>query len=211
MKTTPKPMPIFRCNQCSFIGKDEASLEEHSISTHKAKKPRNVEFTKKAGVDVTKVPETVEILDDEDNDVTAPTLKCSTCRFETSSQLSLNKHLWNAHKKRNMKCSECPFIAGHFVDFQNHIKKSHNHEECHNCGFAATERSAMDDHMAKCKFVRCNKCDHSAPDQSHLVIHLKNVHDIIRSVLILRLFNNFRMIITGCLMCSWTWVRMTMI
>ena len=148
----------------------------------------NVEVTKSPVAEVTKVPETVDILDDEDDDEgvasAPPTLRCSNyninCRYTTSRQLDLNKHLWNAHKIKNMKCSECPFVAGVFVDFQNHIKKSHNHEECHNCEFAATERGAMDDHMAKCKFARCNKCDHSAPDQSHLLTHLKTVHDIIR-------------------------------
>ena len=138
--------------------------------------------------DVTRVPETVEIPDDDED---APTLECPTCHYKTSSQLNLNKHLWNAHKMRNMKCDQCPYVSGFFVDLQNHIKKTHNHEECHNCGFAATMRAAMDAHMAKCKFMRCNKCDHSAPDQSHLTTHLKTVHDLIRYLFILHIFTGW--------------------
>ena len=135
---------------------------------------------------MTKIPETVDILDEDDDKgvASAPTLRCSNyninCRYTTSSQQDLNKHLRQAHKEKSMKCAECAFVTGVFADLQNHIKKSHNHEECHNCGFAATQRAVMDDHMGRCRFVRCDKCDHSAPDHSHLVNHLKAVHDIIR-------------------------------
>ena len=166
----------------------ELKSNQSKVDAQSSKQSTNVQVSKgqKAAEVAPVSPETVDILDDEDDN---DTLKCTAtskggfrCQYETSNQQAMNKHLWSAHNVAHdiKRCSECPFKAGLFLELQNHIKKTHNHEECHNCGFAATQRAVMDDHMGRCKFVRCDKCDHSAPDHSHLVNHLKAVHDIIR-------------------------------
>ena len=176
----------------------ELKSTQSKVDGQSSKPSANVQESKGRGrgrppkdpsAEVAPVPETVDILDDEDDNEVASQqklLKCTAnkggfrCHYEASNQQALNKHLLNSHNIERFRCSECPFNTGLFTELQKHIKSTHNHEECHNCGFAATQRAVMDDHMSRCKFVRCDKCDHSAPDHSHLVNHLKAVHDIIR-------------------------------
>ena len=91
-------------------------------------------------------------------------LKCELCEKEFTAYQSLAIHMASLHKKGDLSCNQCDFVAA-FPNLLVKHKEKHGHFPCDKCSFVANLRTELTKHVKfqhTSRLYPCDQCDYLA-------------------------------------------------
>ena len=179
-KRTKKDAPQFICEYCTKKFNHSSLLQNHVDSVHLKIKRHSCKECERVfvGPSSLKYHMTVEHGDGKEK------IQCDDCGkcFLTSSHLRSHKEV--SHDAKMLKCEQCVkmFSKKHRLDV--HVRDVHGAKDhhCLDCDKHYTRKN-YEKHMktVHTKNFQCDKCENSFGTNSHLLHHIANNHDGIKS------------------------------
>ena len=183
-----KPLPLYKCNACSFATITTADLKVHKNDLHELPK--------------------------QDEKQTTFLHSCITCGYQTNDFNNLLEHTETTHKKKSQEnlpptvivdiaeevsvtdeiyknqateslsdphlvCQLCDQIYLSEPDLEWHMETEHLDVECFKClacPITFTTQAILAIHTAQAHAYQCNKCNEVFHQEDNLMLHLVNVH-----------------------------------
>ena len=98
-------------------------------------------------------------------------LKCELCEKEFTAYQSLAIHMASLHKKGDLSCNQCDFVAA-FPNLLVKHKEKHGHFPCDKCSFVANLRTELTKHVKfqhTSRLYPCDQCDYLATKVCKLI------------------------------------------
>ena len=155
------------CTICDNKFTSETEMDDHIEMVHKSI-PQNQKIHLKVTGDI------------KIEDGSQYKLKCSVCKFTTTSDRNMRMHMKAIHSEtqKSYKCEQCKTTLRNKGEVLKHAKTKHKDVKCIICGFTAISPSYLKSHIKRKhnkETYQCDECQETMKNKVSLVNH-KRTH-----------------------------------
>ena len=180
-KPTPvvKPLPLYKCNECSFATITTEELLVHKKDIHKKSKATESETYLHSCISCAfKTNEFNNLtLHVDSNHRPLHVRKCNLCNYESVSVEELNKHVSALHTDEVLfQCTSCDFHASSNDILKYHIDTEHIQGVTFTAKVEEPPKDKPQPKVVNGKSIACPFCDLESKNPDELKTHIANIH-----------------------------------